>query len=733
MNQRLIITFFFHQKLLIFNLLICVFLSFQQSAFSQVDSVQLLKRLIREEKSEYEKAKNLISLSNMLSSQNSEEGISFGKEGVKLAEKQEDNELLIFGLISIGSNYFNANQLDSALFYIHKARLIKIEPPYSNYYIRIFNFLGAIHKRQNCLDSTWFYWQHSLALATESGNPEYLAGVYSNLGTYAKARGDLQQAINHFHEALRCYEQIKNPQNLAIVLNNIGQVNHSMGDLERAINYTTRAALINDSIHSYYHLGMNYGNLGTFYQEKQMPDEAEFYFLKALDIAVKNVFHFEQARALLNLGVLYLNGNKPEKALSNFTESLKISREYGITYGIAQNYNGLADYYFLTGDFAMAEDYLNKTYDIASEYELTDMLLSVYKKKPAIFEKQMKFEQALQFYREYEIFKDSLNVTENRADIEELQTRYETEKKELENQRLKADNENNERIILKQRTIVAATIIILVLVVILALTIFHNRQKVRKTNSELNELNRKIMLQNKQLEELNITKDKLFSIIAHDLRAPFNSLLGFLQMLMDDFDSYSNKEKREMVELVYFQSNNTYSLLENLLQWAMTQRGQISYFPADRDIAILVQSELEFLSNRANKKNISINNHIVTNTIAWVDSNLFKIIIRNIVNNAIKFTERNGTIKLEASTDNEFVLIRISDNGIGMSDEQLKKLLEMKPVKACKGTENESGSGLGLLLVKEFIEMHKARIHVESSLGKGTIFTLSFYRNQPSS
>jgi signal transduction histidine kinase/Tfp pilus assembly protein PilF len=705
------------------------FLLLLQSQFLYAnDSIQILKTKIGEDIPKVEKVKLLIDLSEKLTFNNPSEGLAYSIQVIDLSEELGNKNFYLQGLILAGKNSLYAGHFDSTLVFLHRAREVEVDPEFAKHHINALILLGTLYNQRLVYDSALYYYQKSLDLAIEEDNPRYLAAIYNNLGTLADGRGHLHEAFEYYLESLKYYEEIGDKQNQAIALNNIGLLNQHLGDLPRAVDYTKRAAAINEEIKSYYHLSTNYGNLGSIYREMEVLDEAEKYHLQSLKIASDQGFVIDKARALLNLGAVYLHNSELEKARDAFSESLQICLENELTYGVMLNYFNMVDVFTIDGDHENAALYLDKTLEIAIELGQSNIIRNVYNQKSEIYERTEKYAEALHFHKKYQQLSDSLNTLANKEHIQELQTRYETEKKELDNQRLRTENESKARIIQAQKLTVAAIILVLVLLALLTWVSYRSRKRMQIANENLNKLNNKILQQNQKLEELNSTKDKLFSVIAHDLRSPFNSLLGFLQMFLEDFDSFKDAEKKEMMELLYQQGNNTFSLLENLLQWSMAQRGQIQFSPAIHDLHQLANSEIEYLATRAARKKITIENNIQPKTMAWVDDNLVKIIFRNVVNNSIKFTQAEGTIELDSEIESNTVTIKIADNGIGMTDEKINELFETKVKSSTKGTANETGTGLGLILVKEFAELNLASLKVESAKNNGTVFSIGFRR-----
>jgi PAS domain S-box-containing protein len=241
---------------------------------------------------------------------------------------------------------------------------------------------------------------------------------------------------------------------------------------------------------------------------------------------------------------------------------------------------------------------------------------------------------------------------------------------------------------------------------------------------ELAEQAQDLRLINSELEHLNRTKDKFFSIIAHDLRNPFNAIIGFSELLRKEYYEMDHPQKINLLELINISSETAYNLLENLLQWARTQTDRISMNPENFDIAEVIRSVISLHGITAEKKGLTFRNGIPHSTLVYADKNMVNTVLRNLISNAIKFSGMGGEIVLLTSIKDGMVEVIVKDEGIGISRENLGKLFRIDTYHSTSGTMGESGTGLGLIICKEFIEKNSGRIKASSTEGSGT--TLSF-------
>ncbi len=241
------------------------------------------------------------------------------------------------------------------------------------------------------------------------------------------------------------------------------------------------------------------------------------------------------------------------------------------------------------------------------------------------------------------------------------------------------------------------------------------------TEQKNNEENIRSM--NSKLTELNLTKDKLFSVIAHDLKGPFHGLMGVAQLLTEQGDEYTYDEINKLGSMIYSSAKNIYMLLENLLEWVKLQKNAVSFVPQKINLNSAVVNATVLLQQTAHKKELRFDTSVSEKLYVFADENMIASVLRNLLSNAVKFTKRNGHISTGArDLENGFIEIVVSDSGIGMSKEFIDKLFKLGEKVGTKGTENEPSTGLGLILCKEFIEKHGGTIRVESEEGRGSTF-----------
>jgi len=318
---------------------------------------------------------------------------------------------------------------------------------------------------------------------------------------------------------------------------------------------------------------------------------------------------------------------------------------------------------------------------------------------------------------------DSLAKEEKLSQIKNLQILYETREKEKENAILKVKLNN-------QNLFVSAFAVILILICALVIILLSKRSQQSRLNKLLNQKNQEILVQRDHLDELNQTKNKLFSIIAHDLRGPIGSTSTFLELLTTHESEFSKQELLENLILIKDSSNATFKLLENLLTWARAQKGEIEFNPQKNNLFRLVQSNIDLFASNTENKKIQIVNEINPELIFEFDLEMINTVMRNLINNAIKYTNEDGSIKILAHESEDNIVISVEDTGIGM-DSDNAELLFITDLKRNRkeGTKGEKGTGLGLILCREFVTKHNGNIWAESELGLGSTFIITLPRS----
>jgi len=255
---------------------------------------------------------------------------------------------------------------------------------------------------------------------------------------------------------------------------------------------------------------------------------------------------------------------------------------------------------------------------------------------------------------------------------------------------------------------------------------------VKNAQEMVNTQKAEIELQRDQLEKANITKDKFFSIIAHDLKNPFHSIMGFTDLLIKNYNDFEDTKKLEFLGLINESSQYANNLLDNLLHWSRTQTERIKYTPIKFDLHSLVNEIQHMMHGNAEKKQLALLNLVPEASYVYADRNMIHTVLRNLVSNSIKFTPAEGTISVEAKHEEGFIQILVKDNGVGIPLDKQGKLFSFGEFHSTSGTAGEPGTGLGLIICFEFIKKHGSKLNLASESGKGTSFIFELSKEEQS-
>lgn len=431
-----------------------------------------------------------------------------------------------------------------------------------------------------------------------------------------------------------------------------------------------------------------------------------------------------KGKALFLMGEILLAQKKYDSAIAYFQKALQETKPLQAHQFNASVLNQLAASYAAMGDYAQAQLLYEQGLSLCVNHGLRYERAAICRGLSQLYQNQRDYQKALDFQCQYSEIRDSLFNDGILNQMARMEMKVQALKEQDFIQALRHENAYISHSIEQEKNkqmIFMIISVVLFFISMIAIRLGYSNYRSHK----------KLKQKNKELAELNATKDKFFSIIAHDLKAPFNSLLGFSEVLTLHAENKSTKEIMEYSGLVYSAARKLYHLVENLLQWSRAQLGSVPYKPECLHIATQTSNVVSLLKMNAESKDIVLTQRIHPDIVAYGDANHYNTILRNLLSNAIKFSRVGSVISIGAEMEQDHVKVWVSDSGMGMHEDQMKRLFTINQTASENGTLNEKGSGLGLLICKEFVELNKGEIWVESQLGKGSVFnfTLPLYLN----
>lgn len=535
-----------------------------------------------------------------------------------------------------------------------------------------------------------------------------------NLGTAYLIKSDYKKSLDNYLQAVRIYEHLKDSFRLANTYMAVGSLYNETKDLLKTNEYYDKAKQLIEAQKDSLQLTRLFMQRGSLYDQQLQYDKAIEYLQKALALAKIQKDDFLITNALGNIGLTYKHMHNTSLALKCFDSVLTAYKTMEAPVeNYAMIYNNIAATHTQAGNFQAAKQAFNKSigYSITAGSPLIEM--ENYNNMAEMFGLMKDHEQQAVYLKKYYNIKDSLFTVDNKNQLTQLDADYQVEKRNAEI--LKKDVEVARQ---KSQRNIFVIIAIAIAVVFSILAFFYRR--ISRNNRDLLLKNELISRQKNELEILNQVKDRLFGIISHDLRNPLVTLRSYLS-LADDISIPA--EKKEMFKQTTMQALiQTCDMLDNLLVWANLQIKRTNTTISPVNIEECLADLMETVNIQAAKKNISIKTAVDAN-IALGDYTVLSIALRNLLTNAIKFSNTGKTILISTAKEKSQVLIAVKDEGRGITAEQLLQINNSQ-AQSTLGTQNEKGSGLGIFLVKELVQKINGSLTIDSEEGKGSCFTI---------
>jgi len=593
-----------------------------------------------------------------------------------------------------------------------------------------------------------------IALQDFSGTSQ-VAQIHNILGTIYSIREEPLMAAEKFNTAMQYLDRLPESEsdrlragllhNLAVIYSDMGQFDEAFKNYLESIEY---ARSVGDSVL----LSVAYNNLGMAYGDNEKYEQSRYYLEQSLELARDRNSQIDIYRAHLNLANTLGNTGEYESALLNYDRaqevisairpgqpspiimhnrgatlakmerydeaedlllrSLQLSNEQGINEGIYHNNFVLGKMYAeqdryeeAIAYFKSAEAVAQSLYNITLNMEVAEALHQVYADNG-------NYREAYEQLNSYSSLSDSLNEIDRVQELANAENLLELERQNEINTLLQEKQTSQEKQLRNQLIIIIAGILLILLISILL-------YQMKRSSREKEIIYEQLLKQKKELEDLNKSKDKLFAIISHDLRSPLMSMQGLLSLIKEDF--LSQDDLKDMVPELEASLQENSNVMEDLLVWAKEQLSGVEVNLRSVNFIDLAEDVMHSQKFIAEKKKIDLNLKINESTKVLADYNALSLVIRNLISNAIKFSEPGGEIVLSDREAEEDIIISVKDTGIGIPEEAYDKIFENNTWTR-EGTQNEKGTGFGLSLSKEFVERMNGRIWFESKEGKGTEF-----------
>ena len=617
--------------------------------------------------------------------------------------------VLIIGLIFTFSNHIfgqNQNIADSLKKVLNKHNdkdTLKLE------------LLHKIAQNERDPNKAIEYSEKLIQLSNSLKLPIYLYRGYLQKGQALREKADLSAATNSLFKAAKAAEKANYQAGVGGAFAALGDVYIRSENYKNAFNYYNRSIEILRQEQDSVTLATVLLNAGDGYLNAGKLDSALLYFEESGKIFQEVEYLIGTAYNLGNMGMVHALKGEHQVAKNKMDLATVILRDMGDFYPIAVYDLYIADIYKENNDLERAIEYAEHSLKVAQEHSLKEQIRDANLKLSELYGAQNNYQEAYFHQSQYLVYRDSINNEEKIREIADMRTEYEVNQRETEIELLKTEQRN-------QYIIFASMAVIIILLGLVSFLYYRNSRRKQTLNLILKDRKEEAEAQRDQLEAINETREKFLSIIAHDLMGPVNSFKGLSAIMKMSIEKQDKKDLLEIHQVLNKTINNMSNLLTNLLDWSVTQKGSVPYLPEKLYIHQLSAELIDLFFNTAENKKISLKSEITTDLAVWADENSVKTILRNLVSNALKFTEDGGSIELSAEKKDGFIAIKVKDTGMGMSQEKIDLLLSEDHFERSQGTKGEKGVGLGLQLVKEFTQMNKGELEIESQIHRGTTF-----------
>jgi signal transduction histidine kinase len=625
---------------------------------------------------------------------------------------------------------------DSALQFANRAETLLQKGDPENLLPFLFKSKGGIYRLKLLTERSIFYYRKAYDEFIKLEKYQEIGDCALRIGNLYYDVANFGEAYYFFMQSLTASEREGNQLNMARAENNLGMVSHEMGRLSEAENHYRNAYEL------YHGLGLSteecgaLGNIGAVFLDKTLYDSALTYFFQVMDKLDPDSLgstteHYILSGVYNNTAMTYSELGERRMALDYYRKGLGLAKRAEDEFNEGSVYINLGS---LFGEMRMVDSalfYLHRALQLAEKRGYRSITLDTYEELARLHADLGNWGPAYNWQVRYDTLHKSVFNENQSADISRLRAMYEQEISEKEISQLQSESQ-------VQKTLNKVFIIFIVVIVVLIIIIAVNLHSKKRTNQMLAERNlqisnalQKLSESEAELQKMNMSKDRIFSVVAHDLRNPVAAVTGFSELLYDNFDQFSTETQKEYLLQILQGTQRIQNLLENLLIWARAQMKAVKYQPENLKVKSLVEDCVKEMKANLDHKKVDCMVSVNQRCVVYADKAMMHTVLRNLIVNAIKFSFPGGKIRISSEINAETCIVSVSDEGIGIQPEIQEKLFNSNEVVTTPGTTGESGSGLGLVICKEFLERNEGDIRVESEPGNGSSFIFELPISSP--
>lgn len=593
-------------------------------------------------------------------------------------------------------------QTDKAIAYGLQAIGIAKAEGFQNELAQLYTFLGEIYRDYKYdVPTAMSYYDLALPIWLENKDSLQVAYIYNELAEAFLTLGNAPLAVAYTNKSKGIFERHGSKPGIASSYINLGYLSRMDRSYDKSLDCFQKALALRETLNDSAGIASATLEVGQTLSLMEKDDEAMRYYRKSLAKSLLIDNQDNMVYAMQGIADVFLNRNEVDSAKVYFEGAWKLARQRANPAAEIDSQLGIARLMAATGNVKEGEHLLADAFSNAQRLNTGSGILNVYKARAEFYQRLGDYRSASENYQSYLQAHDSLFSGLLFQTLSHLESHVQINQ---------APNRVTPDLKSKRKAQISVVLIIGIFLVLTLVFIFRNRIIARLSS---------------ELAEANQAKDKIFTIVSHDLVSPFNVLIGTSELLMEDLEEGDLESAKNNGRLIHSTSEEAYRLISNLLTWARSQRKTIKLVKERFDITHLALDVVAMFENHSELKGIELKVSAAGGIIVTADRNLVKIVLVNLVNNALKFTSRGGKISLYVQEIKGKVQVSVRDNGAGMSSDRLAHLFNHRAVEGAPAGHTEPDTGLGLLLCKEFVEMHGGQIYATSREGEGSEFTFS--------
>jgi signal transduction histidine kinase len=679
-----------------------------------------------EKEENIENVENLLQIAEELLNVNDSLALKYSLKANDVSIRQDNNLMIGKSFLLIAECKKNTNDVDSAISSIGKAIYYLQMTQEKKLLAMAFSRLAQIYMQTCKYQESYEYFSKGIDLAEKINDDDLLKLLYTNVSVVFTKIGNYEKSLEFILKAMELYDKDENYQQYILLQSNLVSLYNEYGKYHEALKtilpLSKEVLDMNDSMS----IAVIFSEISDTYLELDSLEKAD----ENIDIAYSHIMDDEnkfppilKAYILASKGNIFKHRKNYDSALYYFDIAKDIYQANRHISGVSDILSQMANIASEKGEQNIAKKLLLESTNNARSANYKRLISDNYKLLSNIYSEEGNATKALEYYKKYSNLKDTLFNQQSNNKILDLQINYETKKKQQENKSLKELNT-------LQRNYFIALAILLIILVIVIFSRYNTKKKsleiLTSKNEIISEQNKNLDILNKELSEANATKDKFFLILSHELLNPIKWIDNVASMLKDKYKKMSPDELEQALSALSHSSSTSSQLLDNLLTWSKIQVGRIEIVQENVNVHNIVRELEKVFRAKLHDKKIGIENNIAKDFYIHTDKQMLITVLRNLIDNAIKFSHPNSYVVIAANYEDGKAVVKVRDNGLGIKESDRKKIFDISQSFSTFGTNKEKGSGIGLILCKEYLEKSGGTLSINPEINKGTELILTF-------